>query len=210
VLSVSDTGVGMDADTQKKIFEPFYTTKEAGSGTGLGLSTVYGIVKQSGGFIWVYSELGQGTIFKIYFPQIGQVADESSTPNAIGEKIAKGSGTILLVEDEESLAQVESEYLKVAGYRVLVANNGAEALRIDNEYGDPIDLVVTDVVLPGIGGRELADQIRSRRPRTKVIFMSGYTSDAALHGEISAGEPFLQKPFTLTTLGKAVQQAISS
>lgn len=207
VLSVSDTGIGMSLETQKKIFEPFFTTKEPGSGTGLGLSTVYGIVKQSGGFIWVYSEPDQGTVFKLYFPAIEADVTERSIPK-LETKIVKGEGTILLVEDEQSLAQVESEFLKASGFKVLVANDSSEALKLSNEFTENIDLLVTDVVLPGISGKELADQLRRQRGDLRVIFMSGYTP-SAYHDEVSASDLFLQKPFTLSALGRTVQEALT-
>jgi two-component system, cell cycle sensor histidine kinase and response regulator CckA len=207
MLSISDTGIGMSSEIQKKIFEPFFTTKEPGSGTGLGLSTVYGIVKQSGGFIWVYSELDQGTVFKLYFPAVGAKIEEFTGSTRGEPKMMKGTGTILLVEDEKSLAEVESEFLRAAGFKVLVASDSAEAMRTSSEHAETIDLLVTDVVLPGISGLELANQLRSDRVGLRVIFMSGYAS-GNLRSKVPAGENLLQKPFTLSTLGRTVQEAL--
>jgi two-component system cell cycle sensor histidine kinase/response regulator CckA len=210
MLAVTDTGEGMNAATQAKIFEPFFTTKDLGKGTGLGLATVYGIVKQSGGYIWVYSELGHGTIFKLYFPRIALRLAETAAGPVPTETAPRGSGTILLVEDEEALAQVEVEFLQATGFDVLAASNGIDALKIAHDFKGTIVLIVTDVVLPGMSGKQLADKIRIARPETKVLFMSGYAADTALLADISAGEPFLQKPFTLSALGKAIHKALNT
>lgn len=196
MLAVSDTGVGMDAETQKRIFEPFFTTKEVGKGTGLGLATVYGIVKQSGGTIIVYSEPGHGTTFKIYLP----VADEFATDEADTHvpDVPQGQGTILLVEDEETVRALAGEILKTNGYKLLTAPNGIEALRVCADYAGQIDLLITDVVMPQMGGRELAERLAELRPNIAVLYMSGYTDDAIVrHGVLDDQMSFIQKPFSV-------------
>jgi PAS domain S-box-containing protein len=207
MLAVSDTGIGMDPLTQERIFEPFFTTKDVGKGTGLGLATVYGIVKQSGGNIWVYSELGKGTAFKIYLPIAEEFANvEVSHPEA---EIRQGQGTILLVEDEELVRNLAGEILETTGYRVLTAANGADALRVCREHVGEINVMVTDVVMPQMGGRELAERTALIRPDTIVLYMSGYTDDAVVrHGVLDAEMPFLQKPFTPATLARKVTELL--
>jgi PAS domain S-box-containing protein len=197
MLSVSDTGVGMTPEIKERIFEPFFTTKEKGKGTGLGLSIVYGIVQQSGGSIWVYSELGLGTTFKVFLPRIEEDA-ESLRPNAVPTKSLQGSETILVVEDEEIVRKLACKILEKNGYRVLEASNGEEALYIvQKQNGNPIHLVVTDVVMPGLSGRQLVDRLVSLWPQTKALYMSGYTNDAiAHHGVLDPGIAYIQKPFT--------------
>jgi CheY-like chemotaxis protein len=197
MLSVSDTGVGMTPEIKERIFEPFFTTKEKGKGTGLGLSIVYGIVQQSGGSIWVYSELGLGTTFKVFLPRIEEDA-ESLRPTAVPIKSLQGSETILVVEDEEIVRKLACKVLEKNGYRVLEASNGEEALHIvQKQNGNPIHLVVTDVVMPGLSGRQLVDRLVSLWPQTKALYMSGYTNDVIVHhGVLDPGIAFIQKPFT--------------
>ena len=194
VLAVSDTGIGMDAATEKLIFDPFFTTKEVGKGTGLGLSTVYGIVKQSGGNIWVYSEIGKGTTFKIYLPRVDQVGVVEDA--AVLVTLPPGTETVLLVEDEEMVRTLSQEILEDSGYRVVVATNGKEGLRVCQEFSGHIDLMITDMVMPEMSGRQLAEQVALLRPETKVLFMSGYTDDAIVrHGILEENMPYMQKPF---------------
>jgi PAS domain S-box-containing protein len=207
MLAVSDTGSGMDAETQKHIFEPFFTTKEVGKGTGLGLATVYGIVKQSGGNIWVYSEPGKGSTFKIYLPIAEELANAEAEANLAD--VPQGEGTILLVEDEESVRKLAGEILGMNGYRVLTAANGVEALRVCTEHIGQIDLMVTDVVMPQMGGRELAERMALIRRDMSVLYMSGYTDDAVVrHGVLDEEMPFLQKPFTPDTLVRKVSELL--
>jgi len=210
MLAVSDTGVGMDAETQRHIFDPFYTTKGAGKGTGLGLATVYGIVKQSGGYIWVYSEVGKGSTFKIYLPRVEEKAAPLRTSEYEPHSL-RGTETILLVEDAEALRNVARESLESNGYAVLAASNSDQALQIAEHYKGTIHLLLTDVVLPGRNGRALAEALRELHPETKVLYMSGYTSDAIVHhGVLESGSAFLQKPFTLNALGTKVRAVLSS
>jgi PAS domain S-box-containing protein len=208
MLAVTDTGLGMDADTQKRIFEPFFTTKALGKGTGLGLSTVYGIVKQSGGYSWVFSEPGRGTTFKIYLPRIEDVVDiVVEAP----EEESHGSETVLLVEDEEMVRELAKEILQGSGYDVLVAANGEEAQRICHECPGKIDLMITDVVMPQMSGRELAERIGVFRSDTRVLYMSGYTDDAIVrHGVLDDNMFFLQKPFTPDGLTAKVREVLGS
>lgn len=206
MLSVSDTGVGMDRETQARIFEPFFTTKGPGRGSGLGLSTVFGIIKQSHGSIWVYSEVGRGSTFKIYLPRVD--APSERPPDA--DRIVGGTETILLVEDEPQVRAVVRRALERAGYAVLVAQDPDDALRLC-EARQPIDLLLTDVVMPHMNGRELAERVRSRYPATKALFMSGYTDDAILrHGVLDAGVPFLQKPVTPALLARRVRETLDA
>jgi two-component system cell cycle sensor histidine kinase/response regulator CckA len=208
VLSVTDNGCGMDEETQSRIFEPFYTTKELGKGTGLGLASVYGIVKQSGGFIWVYSEPGQGTTIKVYLPRVDNPATplpfENSRPEA-----RRGTETVLLVENAESLRTLAKELLKSSGYAVLDAENGKEALRIASAFAGTIHLLLTDVIMPGMGGKQLAQQVTSLRPATRVLFMSGYSNDGIVQSGILTSEaPLLEKPFTREILLRRVRQVL--
>jgi two-component system cell cycle sensor histidine kinase/response regulator CckA len=208
MLVVSDNGSGMNRETQARIFEPFFTTKEQGKGTGLGLATVYGIVKQSGGYIWVYSEVGHGTTFKIYVPRV----DEEIAPEKPPRAPIQASGvseTILLVEDEEIVRSLAREILETRGYRVLEAQGGREALQICERYEDVIHLVLTDVVMPEMSGRVLAGHLAKVRPAAKVLYMSGYMGDAiARHGMLEAGVAYLQKPFTIESLTQKVREVL--
>lgn len=208
LLAVSDTGTGMDAETQAHIFEPFFTTKAPGKGTGLGLATVYGVVKQSGGFIWVYSELGKGTSFKIYFPRVDQPEDKSTTQLPFVEA-PRGTETILLAEDEQDVREVAREFLESGGYTVIEAHNGAEALRLANENKSSIDLLVTDMVMPGMTGRELAQRLQHQHSGLGVIYMSGYTEHAAAETvKMEANMRLLTKPFSRGSILRAVQEAL--
>ncbi len=206
MLSVSDTGIGMDRETQARLFEPFFTTKGPGRGSGLGLSTVFGIVKQSHGSIWVYSEPGGGSTFKIYLPRVDGVSERPQAP----DQIVGGTETILLVEDEPQVRAVVRRALERAGYSVLVAQDPDDALRLCDAR-QPIDLLLTDVVMPHMNGRELAERVRTRYPATKALFMSGYTDDAILrHGVLDAGVPFLQKPITPSALARRVRETLDA
>jgi PAS domain S-box-containing protein len=207
-LTVSDTGTGMDPATQARIFEPFFTTKAKGQGTGLGLSMVYGVVKQSGGYIDVYSETGLGTTFKIYLPRVDEAAVPVS-PEASIAKTLRGTETVLLVEDEAALRDLTSSVLQACGYTVLEAKNGGEALDISQHHEGQIHLLLTDVVMPGISGRVLADQLLQLRPQIKVVYMSGYTGQTVgAHGILDPGSLFLQKPFTREALGLKLRSAL--
>ncbi|HKS75637.1 MAG TPA: PAS domain S-box protein [Terriglobales bacterium] len=209
MLSVSDNGHGMDRETQSRIFEPFFTTKEKGKGTGLGLSTVYGIVKQSGGYVFAESEEGRGTIFRIYLPRVEDAVEPASHASTTKTSLG-GTETVLLVEDEESVRQLVRETLSARGYSVLEADDGQKALEIAGRHTGPIDLLVTDVVMPGMSGRELAKQLIAAHPQTKVLYLSGYTEDAIVHqGVLDPGTAFLQKPFTLQVLARKVRDVLN-
>jgi CheY-like chemotaxis protein len=208
MMSVSDTGVGMTKEVQEHVFEPFFTTKEKGKGTGLGLSTVYGIVKQSKGNIWVYTELGKGTTFKVYLPRAERLISEKKKKDEKAEALA-GSETILVVEDDEMVRKFAERVLKGFGYRVLIAANGEEAVRIVGEHEGPIHLMLTDVVMPGMSGQDLEDKLKASKPGIKVLYMSGYTDDAIVHhGILDRGKIFLQKPFTVEALGRKVKDTL--
>ncbi len=209
MLAVTDNGCGMDSETQAHIFEPFFTTKEKGKGTGLGLATVYGIVKQSGGYIWVYSEPGHGTTFKVYLPRV----EDSLTPQEVREvsqNIPRGTETILLVEDEQGVRDLAREYLEISGYKVLVAENGAAAVKAASEHKGAIDLIMTDVVMPGLSGSELTKRIEAIRPGIRIMYMSGYTDQAIVHhGILGPDIVLLQKPFTLNALAHKLREALA-
>jgi two-component system, cell cycle sensor histidine kinase and response regulator CckA len=210
MLAVSDTGQGMTPETQARIFEPFYTTKEVGKGTGLGLSMVYGIVKQSGGYIWVYSEPGRGTTFKIYLPRVDQPAQTASTEGR-PRNLQRGTETILLVEDDSQLRQLSSSVLAHCGYKMLVASTPEEGLAICKANHRDIHLLVTDVVMPRMNGRQLADQVTQIAPKVKVLYISGYTNNAIVHyGVLDPGLWFLPKPFTLSALMAKVREVLDS
>lgn len=210
LLTVSDTGVGMDAATQQRIFEPFFTTKEKGKGTGLGLSTVYGVVKQSGGYIDVYSNPGNGTTFKIYFPRVGQ-ATAIDTPQKESLPPRQGVETILLVEDEETLRTLTRNQLEPLGYTVLEATNGREALEKSGEYLGPIHLLLTDMIMPEVGGRTLALELIKLRPEVKVVYMSGYSGRTySSQSDLDPGSFFLQKPFTRDSLVRKIREALEA
>jgi len=210
LLVVSDNGTGMDAATQARIFEPFFTTKEHGKGTGLGLATVYGIVKQSGGHIAVYSEPGRGTSFKIYLPRVGEMG---AAPERAADALEslRGSETILVVEDEPVLRALMCRILEGKGYTVLPAEGGGAARDIATSHRGPIHLVLTDVVMPGMSGSEVADWLTKLRPDIRVLFMSGYTDDAIVHhGVLEAGMHFIEKPFTVVAITRKVRQVLDA
>ncbi len=211
MLAISDTGIGMDAQTQAHIFEPFFTTKERGKGTGLGLAMVYGIISQSGGHIWVYSEIGQGTIFKIYLPQL-TTAGEAAKPKQILTKVAGGSETILLVEDDEMVRMLACQTLLDGGYMVLETGNGEQARQVCGGHQGPIHLMLTDVVMPGgVNGPQLAKELTSLYPQLKVLFMSGYTDNAIVHhGVLDPGIAFLPKPFMPADLLRKVREVLDT
>jgi two-component system, cell cycle sensor histidine kinase and response regulator CckA len=208
MLAVTDTGVGMDAETRARIFEPFFTTKEKGKGTGLGLSTVYGIVRQSGGDIHVYSEPGQGTTFKIYLPRMTSPAVTASKTQMAPTRLT-GEETILIVEDEEAVCNLAMRILGAAGYTMLAAANGIDALAKCERYPEKIHLVLTDVVMPGMSGRVFAESLAKVRPGAKVLYMSGYTDDAiAHHGTLDPGTKFIGKPFNAADLVRKVREVL--
>jgi signal transduction histidine kinase/DNA-binding NarL/FixJ family response regulator len=212
MLAISDTGAGMDFETQSRIFEPFFTTKGT-KGTGLGLSTVYGIVKQSGGYIWVYSEPGKGTTFKIYLPRVAEAIQNPVQASVLPESFAgaPGTETILLVEDEANLRYLARQFLEKQGYRVLDAADGALAMQIALAHEGTIHLLLTDVIMPGMNGRELAQRVLQLRPSVKVLYMSGYTENViGQNGTLDAGVRLLQKPFTLRDLKAKVREVLDS
>jgi CheY-like chemotaxis protein len=207
MLSVTDAGIGMTKETLLRIFEPFFTTKEKGKGTGLGLSTVFGIVQQSGGNIWVYSELGVGTTFKVYLPRVDATADEVRPQRA--PTTLRGSETILLVEDEDQVRNVAAGILQRHGYTVIVARNAGEALLHCERRAETIHLLLTDVVMPQMSGPELAARLVRMRPGMKVLYMSGYTDDAAVrHGVVAAEVAYLQKPITVEAMTRKVREVL--
>jgi CheY-like chemotaxis protein len=206
-LSVRDTGTGIDAETQAHIFEPFFTTKERGKGTGLGLATVYGIVKQSGGYIGVESEPGKGTTFDVYLPRVDDEAEPVKPP--VPPAAASGGNTILVVEDEDALREVAREVLESNGYHVLTAASGKEALTVAAAHPEPVRLLLTDVVMPGMSGQELAERLRPERPEMSVLFMTGYSDDVvAQRGTLALGTRLLAKPFSVAALAQSVHEAL--
>jgi len=210
MVAVSDTGCGMDEKTKARIFEPFFTTKPAGRGTGLGLSTVYGIVKQTGGNIWLYSEPKKGTTFKIYLPAVNALPEDIGKPAPL-EPAQSGGGTVLLVEDDDQLRRLTHRALATQGYAVLEADRGGTALDIARRHKGPIDLLLTDVVMPDTNGRKLADMLRASRPGLRVLFMSGYPDGAiANHGMLESGAAYLAKPFTTEAIVRKVREVLAS
>jgi two-component system cell cycle sensor histidine kinase/response regulator CckA len=210
LLTVTDSGQGIAAEHLAHIFEPFYTTKEAGKGTGLGLATVYGIVKQNGGFVWVYSELGLGTTFKVYLPRVQALSGEVRTTKPAAP-CPRGCETLLLVEDEASVRQTSRQFLTRSGYNVLEATDGEDALRASREHPGPIHLMITDVVMPRMGGARLAERLAEERPDMKVLFVSGYAENTVLkHGTIDITTRFLQKPFSLNDLARKVREVLEA
>jgi signal transduction histidine kinase/ActR/RegA family two-component response regulator len=210
ILAVQDTGVGIDAEARTHIFEPFFTTKETGKGTGLGLATVLGIVEQSGGAIRCESEPGRGTTFTIFLPAVAEAMDKGAHPAECLAEATKGSEVILLVEDEAAVRKLARKVLEKSGYVVIDARNGREALALCEAHQGPIDLLVTDVMMPELGGRELAEGALKLRPGMKVVFMSGHTQDVVLKEGVQRGTPFLQKPFTPTGLVQKVRETLDS
>jgi PAS domain S-box-containing protein len=210
MLAVSDTGTGMDAATQARVFEPFFTTKEKGRGTGLGLATVYGIVKQSGGYIWVYSEPGRGTSMKVYLPRVEAPIEPINAPPPPTGSL-RGSETILVVEDQDEVRTLTRRMLEARGYRALVAASGADALRIAAHAAGPIDLLVTDVIMPGMSGREVALLLEPAHAGMRVLFVSGYTDESIVRdGVLEPDITFLQKPFTAEALARKVREVLDA
>jgi CheY-like chemotaxis protein len=208
MLAVSDTGVGMDSEVLSHIFEPFFTTKDPGKGTGLGLSMVYGIVKQNNGYIMAYSEPGRGTTFKIYLPR---TSEDLAASHKLEKEVPGGSETILVVEDEVALRELTCVLLQDAGYTVLEASEVEDAISTAKDSHRKIDLLLTDVVMPRLDGRELANQLLALRPDMKILFMSGYTDDVIVHREaLTKGAKLVQKPFTKATLLRKVREALES
>jgi two-component system, cell cycle sensor histidine kinase and response regulator CckA len=208
MLAVSDTGCGMSGETMARMFEPFFTTKEKGKGTGLGLATVYGIVKQSGGDIWVKSEPGRGTTVKVYLPRV-EYETGVALPTSVPSRRVAGTETILLVEDDERLCVLSRRVLEARGYTVLEARNGQEALVLCDQHEGPIDLVATDVVMPGMNGGMLVERLAEKRPGVRVLFMSGYTDEDILRrGIVDPRMAFLAKPFTPETLARKVREVL--
>ena len=210
MLEVSDTGMGMDRPTQQRVFEPFFTTKEPGKGTGLGLATVYGIVKQSGGYIWVYSESGLGATFKVYLPRLGSPSTSAIDDDELDQDRG-GNETVLLVEDDGELRELAREHLTQLGYSVLVASSGESALRLGAEHQGRLHLLVTDIVMPGMSGAQVAEQLRTMRPEVRVLFVSGYSDDDAVRrGLLAPRQAMLQKPFSRRALAVAVRRTLDA
>jgi CheY-like chemotaxis protein len=209
-LAITDNGTGMDLKTQERIFEPFFTTKEIGKGTGLGLATVYGIVKQSNGFVWVESEIDRGTTFQVQFPRIDQ-APKTVTAEKSSITIPNGSETILLVEDEEQIRRAAVEVLTILGYQVYEAGNGIQALQLAELFTKPIHLLITDIVMPRMNGKDLAEKIKSLHPETKILFISGYTDDLISRGgTLEENVHFLGKPFSHQQLALKVRETLDA
>ena len=210
MFAISDTGVGIEKDIQSKIFDPFFTTKGSGKGTGLGLATVHGIVNQSGGYVWVYSEAGKGATFKIYLPLIEAKPEpifiQPATPQS-----PSGTETILVVEDDKLLREFICEVLVTNGYSIISASNGSEALELTLQRKNKIDLLLTDVVMPGMSGRTLAAQMMESHPALKILYMSGYTENAIVHhGVLDRGVELIQKPFTIGMLARKVREILGN
>ena len=210
VMALTDTGHGMDAATSARVFEPFFTTREQGRGSGLGLATVYGIVKQTGGYIWVHSEPDRGTTFKVYLPVAESLELAAGANGGKAGTQARAWETVLLVEDEDAVRALAREVLRRHGYAVLEARHGLDAMRLAERHGDAIHLMVTDVVMPHMSGRDLAERLVAARPGMKVLFMSGYTDHAAVHRDLTPGTAFLQKPFTPDVFARAVRQILDA
>jgi PAS domain S-box-containing protein len=209
MIAVSDTGHGMDGETKRRMFEPFFTTKPQGKGTGLGLATVYGAVKQTGGDIWVYSEPGQGTTFKLYFPRVSSEA--GSETGAEAQPSTGGTETILLVEDEDSVRNLTLLMLKRLGYRVIPATDGKQGIEIAKAHSGRIDLLLTDMVMPNMSGRQLAEMMKAIHPETAIVFVSGYTEDTVVHqGVLEPGVEFLSKPFSRESLAGKLREAVAA
>jgi CheY-like chemotaxis protein len=211
VIAVSDNGDGMDAETRAHVFEPFFTTKEVGKGTGLGLATVYGIVQQNNGFIHVYSEPGEGTTFRIYLPRLA-TADAGGPVAVVRGEAPRGAGeTVLVVEDESMILEVAVEILEGLGYKVLSTTAPAEAVAIASEHKGTIDLLLTDVIMPGMNGRDLAGRVRALRPGLRVLYMSGYTANVIVtRGLVDQGDAFVQKPFSTDELAARVRALLDA
>jgi len=209
MLAITDSGSGMDKETESRIFEPFFTTKEQGRGTGLGLSTVYGIVKQSGGSIGVYSEPGRGTTFKVYLPRVEESVDTKA--GKLQDDCARGTETVLIIEDSDTVRKLARKLLQEDGYTVLEASSGDDGWQISEQHNGPIDLLLTDVVMPGTSGRDIAQRLTARRPRMRVLYMSGYTDDAIVrHRVLDSTAPFIQKPFTRDALIRRVREVLDA
>lgn len=211
MLALSDTGEGMDEETRAHIFEPFFTTKENGKGTGLGLSTVYGIIKQSNGNIWVYSEPGKGSTFKVYLPRLDDDSKDPGLASPAPGTTTRGTETILLVEDEASVRKTAKRILAAQGYSVIEAENGEKAIRCYNDHDGPIHILVTDVIMPGMSGKDVADKLLASTPSLKVLYVSGYTDNAiSHHGVLDQNTHFIQKPFTSESLAGKVREVLDN